>query len=106
MMAFIAGLLLLFAAALGGIFAEWSNNVRHWLPRELDYEVVAFLCGFLGVYWLGQRFIERLADFIGWLKGPTPLERSREKIRAIEERQKACAKELGARASSVVAACG
>jgi hypothetical protein len=39
--------------------------------------------------------IEGLEDFVAWLKGPPPLEQEREKIRAIEEKRKACAKELG-----------
>jgi hypothetical protein len=39
--------------------------------------------------------IEGLEDFVAWLKGPAPLEQEREKIRAIEEKRKACAKELG-----------
>jgi hypothetical protein len=80
MIAFIAGLLLWIAALLGGMFAVSLNNKGHWLPQQLDNSLVAFLCGSVVAYWLAKSAIEGLEDFIAWLKGPTPLEQSREKI--------------------------
>jgi hypothetical protein len=64
MTAFIARLLLLFTGVLRGMFAVWSNNVRHWLPPQLDFDLVVFLCGSVRVYWLGRMLIEGLEDFV------------------------------------------
>lgn len=82
-MGFIARLLLWIATLLGGIFAVWLYK-PHWLglPQVLDNPLVAFVCGSVVGYWLGRSVIvEPLEDFVAWLKGPTPLEQSRAKVK-------------------------
>jgi hypothetical protein len=97
MIVLIADLMKFGIALLGGWVAISSNDVRHWLPRELDYAPVAFVCGFVGGYCFGWMVIQPLQDLIAGLiaglKRPTPLQQSRTKVCESDDKCKVCAKE-------------
>src|SRR5262249_12302119 len=95
MIAFITGVLRWSATLFGGIFAVWLYK-PHWLglPQVLDNPLVAFLGGSVAGYWVANSFTEGLEDFVARLKGPTPLEQSRAKVKERRANWDSCGNEL------------